>query len=90
MNSDDLKAFRESLNMSQQDVAALLGIQQPAWNRYEKGTRDVPAYIQREIEFFKALSKRSQQVFINRLTSNGEQAFAGDCEKAAKCSVPNA
>ena len=61
----DVKIFRESLNLTQQEMAALLGVTQPSWNYYETGKREIPAYIQREIEFFQALSKRSQQVFIH-------------------------
>lgn len=78
MDKYDLKNFRESLKMSQQEVSLLLGLAQPAWNRYEKGSRPIPEYIQRSIEFFQALSKRSQQAFINRVMADGEQSFAPD------------
>ena len=63
--------------MSQQEVSLLLGVTQPAWNRYEKGSRDIPEYITREIEFFQALSKKSQQLFINRLANNANEAEFG-------------
>lgn len=65
----DVKIFRESLTLTQQEMAALLGVTQPSWNYYETGKREIPAYIQREIEFFQALSKRSQQRFIHRATT---------------------
>lgn len=69
MTKNELKQFRDRLGMSQQEVSLLLGISQPSWNYYETGKRDIPKYIQREIEFFLALSKKSQQQFINRIAN---------------------
>ena len=72
MKKDDLKTFRESLKMSQQTISLLLGVTQSAYNFYETGKREIPEYIQREIAFFQALSKREQQRFIHEITeSNG-------------------
>lgn len=83
MKKDDLKKFRESMMMSQQEIAKLLGVTQPSWNYYETGKRDIPEYIQRSIEFFQALSKRSQQVFINKVMADVEQSLAQRPKPAA-------
>lgn len=65
--------------MSQQTISLLLGVTQSAYNFYETGKREIPAYIQREIAFFQALSKREQQRFIHEVNeSNGEQVAEGD------------
>lgn len=82
MKKEDLKEFRDSMNMSQQEIAKLLGVTQPSWNYYETGKRDIPEYIQRSIEFFQALSKRSQQQFINKTRPDGEQTLEPDLKRA--------
>ena len=82
MNKDDLKKFRESFGMSQQTISLLFGVAQPAWNRYEKGSRPIPEYVQRSIEFFQALSKRSQHQFINKTRPDGEQSLEPDLKRA--------
>ena len=78
MTTSELKNFRVSLKMSQQEVALLLGVTQSAWNFYETGRRSIPEYIQREIEFFLALSNRSQTYFINRIANEGMKADRND------------
>ena len=37
-----IKDLREDHDMTQQQVADYLGIKQPQYFRYEKGTRDIP------------------------------------------------
>ena len=40
-----LRDLREDRDLSQQDVAAYLGMKQPQYSRYERGVRDVPTDV---------------------------------------------
>ena len=40
-----LRDLREDHNLTQTQVAELLGMKQPQYNRYERGLRDVPTDI---------------------------------------------
>jgi len=57
----NLKQFRARWNLTQEEVSVLLGVRQPAWNMWETGKRDIPAYVVKEISFFDRLSKREQE-----------------------------
>ena len=39
-----LRDLREDHDLSQQDIAEYLGMQQPQYSRYERGLRDIPTY----------------------------------------------
>ena len=40
-----IKDLREDRDMSQRDIAALLGMKQPQYFRYEQGYRDLPTDV---------------------------------------------
>lgn len=40
-----IKDLREDHDMTQKDVADCLGMKQPQYFRYEKGTRDIPTDV---------------------------------------------
>ncbi len=40
-----LRDLREDHDLSQQDVADLLGMKQPQYSRYERGLRDIPTDV---------------------------------------------
>lgn len=40
-----LKDLREDHDLSQQQVASLLGMKQPQYSRYERGLRDLPTDV---------------------------------------------
>lgn len=40
-----LKDLREDRDLSQQEVADFLGMKQPQYSRYERGTRDLPTDV---------------------------------------------
>lgn len=42
MSQEKLKKVRESRNMKQGELAALLGMKQQQFSRYETGQRDIP------------------------------------------------
>ena len=51
--AERLAQLRSVLNGNQAAVARLIGISQPAWNRYERGTRDIDvAALTRFCEIF--------------------------------------
>ena len=61
-----LKDLREDRDLSQQDVAAYLGMKQPQYSRYERGVRDVPTDILiRLAQFYKTSTD-----YILGLTNN--------------------
>jgi len=65
MTHEELKAIRESQGLStQEQMADLLHISRVCYLRYENGTRKVPEYIARSLEFFLSLSKRAQEKFL--------------------------
>lgn len=40
-----LRDMREDADMTQRELAAVLGMSQPQYNRYEQGYRDIPTDI---------------------------------------------
>ncbi|MGN1111843.1 MAG: helix-turn-helix domain-containing protein [Acutalibacteraceae bacterium] len=40
-----IKELREDNDLTQQEVAKYLGMKQPQYFRYEKGTRDIPSDV---------------------------------------------
>lgn len=40
-----LKDLREDRDMSQQQIAEMLGMKQPQYSRYERGLRDIPTDV---------------------------------------------
>ena len=40
-----LRDLREDRDLSQREVAELLGMKQPQYNRYERGLRDIPTDV---------------------------------------------
>jgi transcriptional regulator with XRE-family HTH domain len=67
MTKEELKQFREALELSQQKISLLLGIQQSAYCMYETGEREIPRYIGREISFFSRLSQREKDKDLKQL-----------------------
>ncbi len=40
-----LRDLREDRDLSQENIAAFLGMKQPQYSRYERGTRDLPTDV---------------------------------------------
>jgi len=74
---DNLKQFRASWNLTQEQVSQLLGVTQPAWHMWESGKRDVPEYVVKEISFFDRMTKREQEKEIQALA----EFFENFCKK---------
>ena len=90
MTADELKKFLEIWEISQTEAARLFGIKQQVVSDIVNGKREsIPLYIQRSFYFFGLLPYSKQKALINQATQ-ANNAFAGDCEKAAKSSILNA
>lgn len=73
MNHVDFRKFCKALGSPQQGVIALLlGLKQPAVNTYLKGTRTIPAYVGKEIEFFQKMNKREQDRVLRQAVQEYE------------------
>lgn len=59
--NEQLKQFRARWTLTQEEVSVLLGVRQPAWNTWETGKREIPAYVVKEMSFFNRLNKREQE-----------------------------
>jgi len=51
MNREEFKYFRQRLNRTQKQIAALLGTSLKAIHSYEQGWRNVPAHVERQMFF---------------------------------------
>jgi len=53
MTGDELKKLRIKAQLSQADLASLLGVKQPRVSDWESGARLIPEYINKMIECLK-------------------------------------
>lgn len=61
-----LRNLREDHDLSQEQVAAFLGMKQPQYSRYERGLRDIPTDILIQL----ALYYKTSTDYILGLTNN--------------------
>jgi transcriptional regulator with XRE-family HTH domain len=59
MKSDELKRRRESLSMTQDELARALGVKQMTVSRWERGVHPIPYYIELALEAIEARRKRA-------------------------------
>ena len=63
-----LKDLREDHDLSQQQIADYLGMKQPQYSRYERGTRDIPTDVLIQL----AKYYKTSTDFILGLTNHSE------------------
>lgn len=73
MNKNEFKKYRQRLNKTQKQMAALLGTSLKAIHSYEQGWRNVPVHIERQVYFL-----------MSRFARNSKAARA--CWTIKKCS----
>ncbi|MCP4396143.1 MAG: helix-turn-helix transcriptional regulator [bacterium] len=67
MSSERFQKIRIELGINKSQFARLLRVKQPMIVKWESGGRNIPTYIEREIEFFQGLSQMKQQKYIQEV-----------------------
>ncbi len=70
MNSERFQKIRTELGVNKSQFARLLGVKQPMIVKWESGGRNIPIYIEREIEFFQGLSQTKQQKYTQEVKNS--------------------
>jgi DNA-binding transcriptional regulator YiaG len=60
MNGEDLKAFRERLELSQEQLAKELKVASNTVSRWELGTRKIPEYLELALETIERRAEKSK------------------------------
>jgi transcriptional regulator with XRE-family HTH domain len=61
MNPDELKAWRESADMTQCELAGHLGVASLTVSRWERGTREIPSFLPLALETIERRGNKSRR-----------------------------
>uniref|UniRef100_A0A6M3K3L2 Putative DNA binding, helix-turn-helix domain containing protein n=1 Tax=viral metagenome TaxID=1070528 RepID=A0A6M3K3L2_9ZZZZ len=60
MNSGELGLYRKSKQMTQRELADMLGVNQSQISRWERGVQSVPEWVERLIDCLNKLSAQAE------------------------------